>query len=280
MDEAPIAFTMTPSSIGKGQVAEIGISNLWGMSLGNHKIRISNKAGEVERYVKAVLPDSCVLALEFDEGIGNVTYDSSPYHNDAKLYEGTVQSPPITCPISNPPNDCPQWTDGIFGKALKFKYPAVTGGQGYVKVPYSSSLNLTTNKVTVSAWIFNTSGTFVDKDGNNFRLTHFPADVQFNVINNTGSNFGVVANLFREEKWHNIVGVINQTHVKIYLDGLEQYSNPFFGIINNTVSTFDVLIGHYIFDNANFSGIVDSVRLFNASLNPNEIVTLSLGELE
>ncbi len=87
MDEAPIAFTMNPSSIGKGQVAEIALSGLWGMSFGNHKIRISSKAGEVERYVKAVLPDSCVLDLEFDEGSGNITYDSSGYGNNGAIHE-------------------------------------------------------------------------------------------------------------------------------------------------------------------------------------------------
>jgi hypothetical protein len=86
MDEAPIAFTMTPSSIGKGQIAEITLNSLFGVSIGNHKIRISNKAGEVERYVKTVLPDSCVLNLEFDEEQGNTAHDNSGYGNDGTLY--------------------------------------------------------------------------------------------------------------------------------------------------------------------------------------------------
>ena len=89
MDEAPIAFTMNPSSIGKGQVAEIALSGLWGMPLGNHKIRISNKAGEVERYVKAVLSNynnnGEVLYLRFDEGSGNITYDLTNYKNNGTL---------------------------------------------------------------------------------------------------------------------------------------------------------------------------------------------------
>jgi len=85
IDEESFEFTMTPESIGKSEIAEITIYDLWKLDSGNHKIKIASPSGKVERYVKAVLPDSCVLALDFDEGEGAIAYDSSGYGNDGTL---------------------------------------------------------------------------------------------------------------------------------------------------------------------------------------------------
>ncbi|NIO44221.1 MAG: hypothetical protein GTN36_01535 [Candidatus Aenigmarchaeota archaeon] len=85
IDDESFEFTMIPESIVKSEIAEITIKGLWGISLGNHKIKIASPSGKVERYVKATLPDSCMLALDFDEGEGTIAYDSSEYGNDGLL---------------------------------------------------------------------------------------------------------------------------------------------------------------------------------------------------
>jgi archaellum component FlaG (FlaF/FlaG flagellin family) len=85
LDDGSFNFTMTPASIGKSEVATITLFGLWGLS-GNIKIRITNPAGQVERYVKAGLPSSTVLALDFDEGEGNIAYDSSGYGNNGDIH--------------------------------------------------------------------------------------------------------------------------------------------------------------------------------------------------
>ena len=46
--------------------------------------------------------DGLVLELRFDEGYGNITYDTSGNNNHGTLYNG------------------PKWVDGIMGKALSF----------------------------------------------------------------------------------------------------------------------------------------------------------------
>lgn len=84
-DEEPVSFSMNPASIGKGEIAEINITGLWKIGPGNHKIIFETKSGKVERYIKASVPDSCVLALDFDEGNGTIAYDSSGYGNNGKL---------------------------------------------------------------------------------------------------------------------------------------------------------------------------------------------------
>jgi hypothetical protein len=86
-DNAPVNFSMSPLSLGKGETGIITLYGLWGLSIGNYKLKITMPSAEVERYVKTKLPDSCVLDLEFDEGQGNITHDSSGYGNDGIVYE-------------------------------------------------------------------------------------------------------------------------------------------------------------------------------------------------
>ncbi len=67
---------------------------------------------------------------KFDDGSGLTAKDSSGKGNNGKLING------------------PTWVTGQIGKALKFD-----GVDDYVDVPNSASLNPTTGKATVSAWI-------------------------------------------------------------------------------------------------------------------------------
>jgi len=280
MDEAPLAFTMNPSSIGKGQVAEIGISNLWGMSLGNHKIRISSKAGEVERYVKAVLPDSCVLALDFDEGSGTIVYDSSANGNDGTLL---------------PVGSLPQWVDGKFGKALQFD-----GINDYVEVPDSNSLDLR-NELTIELWansqdwIVGGSGwrPFVDKlETYVFEKSFYPSATNGALAFHLWSGGSRVGNwdshlsnslTWEFGKWYHFLMGYNKSYVKFYRDG--QYIGGVAETAQIDVTNNNITIGKgptgpgwegYV---EWFNGTIDSVRIYNKALTPDETISLTLGEL-
>jgi len=271
MDEAPIAFTMTPSSIGKGQVAEIALSGLWGMPLGNHKIRISNKAGEVQRYVKVSLPDSRVLDLEFDEGQGNITYDSSSYGNN-----GTLQNQAGFCDVSHP---CPQWTDGKFGKALYFQ------SGGYVNASNKSILNINKD-MTINAWIKligEPSGKIVGK-GNIFAppysydLNIGGHQLMFSVYNGSDTCFVSLGFLPSDSDWHFITFVVQynpSVTLNSYFDGKLNHTNSCNNFFQTASSQEPIEIGLSMVT----IGTIDSLIIYNKALTPDQTVSLTLGEL-
>ena len=69
----------------------------------------------------------------FDEGSGNIAYDSSGNGNN-----GTINGA--------------EWGDGKYGKALQFN-----GQDNYVEMPTSNSLEMDAN-VTIAAWINGIAG--------------------------------------------------------------------------------------------------------------------------
>jgi len=100
IDEIPYNFSMSTASIGKGGVGTVELNNIDNLSSGNHKLRIASSSGEVERFVKVVYSNASseIIYLKFDEGSGNITYDSSSNHHD-----GTLQNIyPLDVIVSNP----------------------------------------------------------------------------------------------------------------------------------------------------------------------------------
>ncbi len=279
-DDDVVSFSMNPETIKKGEVGIIDIYNLslWDKQIGeNHKIKIASSAGETERYVKTALPDSCVLALDFDEDSGTIAYDSSEYGNDGTLL---------------PVGSEPQWVNGKFGKALEFD-----GIDDFVNVLNSESLELT-NQFTVSAWfksardlinppegsgyyggVGKKSGGSVDygifwcggTDG--WKVEFYDTGGGRHHMNITGG-FPVYAN-----NWYHVVGTYNGTHLKIYVDGVERnVQNEGAFTIRTSGEPFEV--GHYkTAPKPYWNGTIDSVRVCNGPLTPDETISLTLGEL-
>jgi hypothetical protein len=301
MDEAPIAFTMNPSSIGKGQIAEIALSGLWGMSLGNNKIRISSKAGEVERYVKIVLPASAVLDLEFDEGSGTDAFDSSGNNNNGILYNDSIHSkfgggPAIKC--SNPPTvGCPKWVEGKHGKALKFD-----ADYDYVEVLDSTSLDSLayTKQATWSLWFKFESFVFPEVQptflGKNFTEQFKEYDIRFN-YNGTSQNFKKISlalangtdidylNIDKTDwnigEWYHLtINYNNTTRISnAYVNGIFINSHTF--TLNNLlIDVSEPLLIGISFEAMAFNGTIDNIRIYNKALTPDETVVLKLGEFE
>jgi hypothetical protein len=112
---------------------------------------LENSDGQGEVFVSPVNPQNLTLFLPFDEGSGTIAYDFSGNENNGTLYNGST-----ICSGQ----DCPNWVDGKFGKALSFD-----GINDYVKVssfPISEAISIAYWKKnsTDLAWHFvvNSSG--------------------------------------------------------------------------------------------------------------------------
>lgn len=273
LDEEPVSFSMSPASIGKGEVAEIKLHEIWGISIGNHKIKITNPVGKVERYVKSILPDSCVLALDFDEGTGNITYDKSGYGNNGVLDN---ESSSFTCGVNGA---CPSWVTGKFGYALNFD------GIGD-RVYLGTSLDPPQNGMTISLLFWwngpkSTEGTpngyqsfMAKQDTWNMNDMRWELergwDQKFiRLINpNDGNNFGYS---LIQKRWTHIIVSQNSTNRVLYVDGNFYRALPKLIFGNDPTSHVDIGSG--------FNGTIDSVRVCNKALTPDETVVLKLGEL-
>jgi len=92
------------------------------------EVRISNVALEPSEFLLFEPPNLAIAYWNFDEGSGNIAYDSS-----GNEFHGHIYSP--------------VWTDGICGKAMQFN-----GINSYVNIPDSDALS-NFGEMTLEAWI-------------------------------------------------------------------------------------------------------------------------------
>jgi hypothetical protein len=57
VDDASFNYSMKPASVGNGEIGTVEL-NIQNLALGNHKIRITTKSAEVERYVNVTMSGS------------------------------------------------------------------------------------------------------------------------------------------------------------------------------------------------------------------------------
>jgi hypothetical protein len=238
------------------------------------------------------------LDLEFDEGSGTDTYDSSGNRNNGTLYNDTFHSfggNLFEC--SNPPtNGCPKWVDGKFGKAIEFD-----SSYDYVEVPDSASLDSITNTKDAT-WVFwfklktlnfpDDYPTFLGKNFtdiykeytiriNNGSAPLFTKVLTFRLANGTDSEgMNCSKTDWNVGEWYHVtVNYMNATkNANIYIDGVtcRSYDFTYNGLLTDNVAT--LFIGDST-ENYGFNGTIDDVRIFNKALTPDETVSLTLGEL-
>jgi len=262
VDDNPVSFIFSPSSLDAGKTGTLSLQGVWGISIGSHSLRITNPNVETSTLFEAELPDSCVLALDFDEGSGNKAYDKSLYHNDGTLRGDT------------------NWTAGKYGYGLKFD-----GDNDFVDVGGDSSLNIT-GDITLSAWINGNQITdqyIISKMSSSsleysYLLQIFGSQATFSFQNETIGNPGwdsvYSGTSLQNSRWYHMTGVYNKTHMSIYLNGELKNTKVRNGMINPNIK--NVILGMKIDYARDFNGTMDSVRIYNKALTPDETLNFRI----
>jgi len=198
-----------------------------------------------------------VLWLKFNEGSGNIAYDSSFYNNHGTIYGAT-------------------WTDGKFGKALSFD-----GVDDYVDCGNDESLYIT-DTITVEAWV-KPAAEWLKNEEQHVVTDHFnnigwslefwngvPYFYFIYGANWEEGHYTVCGpEVLQTNRWYHMVGTYDKyaKKLRIYINGeLVGEKNTDGEAINTT--------GEVWINNKKFNGIIDEVRIYNRALSENEIKML------
>ncbi|MEM5880630.1 MAG: LamG domain-containing protein [Candidatus Aenigmatarchaeota archaeon] len=213
-----------------------------------------------------------VLWLTFDEGSGTIAYDYSGNSNHGTIYNGTQ-----VCAGNLTHNTtCPQWVDGVFGKALSFD-----GVDDYLEVYNSPKLNPIDDGFTISFWInlssYVSPGAIITKrtdylDGyfifiwNNNNL-YFDWGGSDN--NRWNTNYSPQLN-----NWYFITFLQNSSGRFLYVNGniisyTSNKGNTSLASSNSPLRIFSDTIDLRYFN----SGIIDELRIYNRDLSEEEIIS-------
>ncbi|MCK5283718.1 MAG: hypothetical protein KAK00_10035 [Nanoarchaeota archaeon] len=201
----------------------------------------------------------------FEEDGGNITYDSSTYDNNGGCNSSGA--------------NCPEWTTGMRGKALRFD-----GVDDYVSVGYASIFNLT-QRLTIEAWVkplnnIGGKGAIVTKSFQNYDYTlKYENNVlQARLISEGSSYYTIKSGSLSGGEWQHIALTWDKTEDsgkgKIYVNGAEAaYSqqDPLTSDLDSMESNLfiggdRVGVGSYA-----FNGTIDEVKIFSRALSPEEI---------
>jgi hypothetical protein len=187
-----------------------------------------------------------VAHYSFDEGAGNILYDSSGNRNHGTLVNS------------------PTWVQGIKGGALSFN-----GSNQYVTIP---SISIT-NNITVSCW-------FVSFNNNQFGFLVSKSPVNSNwelffeggALKWRGASYPPEIYIIPPivNKWHHAVITQIGTIAQIYIDGILVISATIPIIANGNGP---ILIGTYG-EAYYFNGLIDEVRIYNRALSAQEVQNL------
>ena len=203
-----------------------------------------------------------VASYNFNEGSGSSLTDRSGNGNNGSIIGAT-------------------WTTGKYGNALDFN-----GVNDYVNILNSPSLDIASNEITLSAWVFlnelqtSDNGIIVKSSqgsgGNKYEYQLAVSTVSsfHNANFRTRTNSGLVSVGSLSDipigRWVHLAGVYNGTHNNVYFDGVLEKSYPQTGnILSNTEP---LLIGRRdLGDTRFFKGVIDDVRIYNQALSQTEI---------
>jgi len=196
-----------------------------------------------------VCSSGLVASYNFDEGTGSSLTDKSGNGNTGSV-TGAI------------------WTTGRFGSGLSFD-----GVNDYVSVSDSSSLDITGNKMSVSAWIYATA-----LAGNDFIVSKYaggPNDWFFDV--NTGRLEWRIAGTDHNEPgfsistntWYHVAGTYDGSNVRLYVNAIEVYSaSETDSLVTNDIP---LSIGAHTPGSLFWTGSIDDVRIYDRALSQAEI---------
>ena len=159
------------------------------------------------------------------------------------------------------------------------------GNNSYVDCGDNWMFNIT-GSITVSAWIkVNRFGenydTIISRGGSSWRLLRHGGEnsVEFASSGLTNNYWGSVyghSNI-NDGQWHHITGVYDGKEIPLYVDGTLDVSEEATGYI--TLDDAPVFIGSdQYYDNRNWNGLIDHVRVYSYALSVEEISELYQSE--
>jgi len=198
-----------------------------------------------------------VLWLKFNEGSGNIAYDSSFYNNHGTIY-GAV------------------YTDGKFGKALSFD-----GVDDYVEVPHSPELTWSTEDFTVELWLYfigrsanfasiiskqtwGSSGWGISSEQNNHGFAFLNGGKSEKYCTKTTTSA-------LKNKWVHMAFVRKGSNWTWYINGVVDNSGTLTEFVEGTEPLQimgEPAIPRYC------EGTIDEVRIYNRALSEEEIIML------
>jgi hypothetical protein len=220
------------------------------------EVRIYNRALSEEEIRYLYNRGAPIAHWKFDEGKGNIAYDSSGNGNNGTIYGA-------------------QWVPGKFGSALSFD-----GVDDYVDCGNNPSVNLP-DSFTIEAWIkpLGSTGNYnptVDKQSN-YRITlysdrHIKAEVWVPGV--TNPYISTPANFFDWGKWYHFAFVRDKANSKIIF----YWNGAFYNDANDTTvgynitNTYTLKIGRFADYGEYFMGLIDDVRIYNYARTPEQIL--------
>ena len=166
-----------------------------------------------------------------------------------------------------------------FGRA-NAAYRFAGTSDSYVRVPSSSSLNIT-NAITLAAWInFEVGGTVYPRiinkgayelaTGEFFRSTR---RFYFTIESPAQTQLGTPTEILQAGQWHFVCATYDGTLMLLYVDGvLLATTNAPGGI---AATELEMNIGRNVRNSAdNYQGLIDDVRIYNRALSAQEITGL------
>lgn len=250
----------------------VSTGNFWlGYSVSSGSDAVDGTIDEIRIYNRALSEDEIrqlynqkkpILHLKMDEGSGSVAYDESFNNNNGTLGGGTAAY-------------MPTWVDGKFGSALSFD-----GGDDYVEVPYSSSMDIT-DEITLEGW-FNADGAY-----NTYSLfgryrAYYIAQVYRNQLraylytSDYGFKYSTsIEGLHIAGSWYHVALSYKPEfgYIKLYLNGKEvEYEEAQVKTDGIRINTSPFTLGENFLATNHYSGSLDDVRLYNYARSDAEIL--------
>lgn len=222
------------------------------------------------------LSNGLVGYYKMEEGTGTSTADSSGNGVSGTFYEGTTAS-----------TSGPTWAAGKYGWGTSY-----SGTNDVVRITESTPTDVgaTTDSYSVGAW-FKTSTNFsaqaVIVSKNNNGTSNYPYElfmdnteiVCFDLARGGTAPSTCSPSTYNDGNWHQAIGVRDATKSKIYLyiDGV-LVSSAADGTVaaGTTVNNADISIGNggNSYNQYDFTGSIDEVRLYSRALQQNDITQL------
>jgi len=163
---------------------------------------------------------------------------------------------------------------GIANSAYSFN-----GVNNYISIPSSSSLNISTDKLTIASWVkANTLNGYqqilskainIDDASREFGMYLSSGNLAFET-STTNGRFDVTSSNSVTNQWAFLVSTYDGVALNYYINGILVNSTPQSGnIINNSYDLKIGMFGDGI--QSPFNGAIDDIRIYNRAISQNEI---------